>query len=366
MEIVALNSKSLTAYINSEAFEKMPNIPISRHRAIAQINNPRVDEEDVLLLLAMEGEQLVGYIGMVPDWIFQGEFKSKCAWMSCIWIDGSQRGKGIANRLVRKCFEVWDKKIVFTEFTPAAKRLYDKIGIFTDLHIKQGLRLYIRMDLANILPPRKAIFEKSKKALRFMDQFSNLVLDRRLPFFDQEADGFNYTLVKFLSPSVRQLIDTTSPNNIFKRNIEELEWILEFPWVLSGMDADPLNEQYFFTSADHSFDYYPIEISNHRQEVIAFILLTKRNDTLKIPYCFAAQEQIPMVAQLIKRFILKYKVKTFTSYHAHLNEYLEDNSSYAIFKKAVNRHYLMGKELAENLDLSLVEIQDGDGDAAFT
>ena len=70
MEIVALNKTALLEYVNSTVFKAEENLPISEHRAVSHANNPRANVNDVLLFLAKEGDELIGYMGILPDLFF--------------------------------------------------------------------------------------------------------------------------------------------------------------------------------------------------------------------------------------------------------------------------------------------------------
>ena len=162
IEIKQLNKKLLLEYINSTDFGKGNDIPISHHRALSQVKNPRLNEEDVVLLLAYDGDNLVGYLGILPDTIFlKKRDPIKVGWLSCLWVSQQARGKGISMDLVAKSFDLWNKNIVLTDFVPYVKKIYDKTEQFIEeAHSKKGIRLYLKSDLQTILPPKKTVFEK--------------------------------------------------------------------------------------------------------------------------------------------------------------------------------------------------------------
>ena len=102
MNIVTLNKSQLLQFINSDEFNTLPNIPISYIRAVSHINNPRANENDVLLILIYLDFGLAGYLGIVPDLIFKNDKPEKIGWMSCIWVHQNARGKGLAKTLTNK------------------------------------------------------------------------------------------------------------------------------------------------------------------------------------------------------------------------------------------------------------------------
>ena len=79
METKTFNKAELQEFINSPSFNELINIPISRRRAISQIHNPRAEDEDILLVAAFDGNKTVGYLGILPDFVIQGNTKEKVA-----------------------------------------------------------------------------------------------------------------------------------------------------------------------------------------------------------------------------------------------------------------------------------------------
>ena len=155
MHIKQLNSAQLRDFVASAAFQNMPNVPISRIRGLSHAANPRADATDILLFLAEENGEMLGYFGMLTDWIYLQGNAEKVGWMSCLWIDPKTRGKGVAKALIENALQAWDDKMMVTEFTVEAGKLYHKMGIFQDLAISQGIRIYDLQKWDSILLAKK-------------------------------------------------------------------------------------------------------------------------------------------------------------------------------------------------------------------
>ena len=119
----------LESFVQSPAFQQAANIPISTRRAISQANNPRAQPDDVALVLIYEKDILLGYLGLVPDYLYVNGQPERICWMSCIWVNPEARGKGIAKQLLHSAHERWEGRLLATEFTAPAKQLYDKLGL---------------------------------------------------------------------------------------------------------------------------------------------------------------------------------------------------------------------------------------------
>ena len=184
IEIKALNRKGLLEYIANEQFGLGEHIAISRHRAKSQAVNPRAEESDILLLLAIENGILVGYLGILPDYLFASKAKHKVGWFSCLWVSPEARGKSISSLLMKAGLKHWNHKILSADYVPFTKKIYDKTKAFGEQPFtKSGVRLYLRSDFYNLLPPKAKFFQHIKGILKIKDAFFNIFLDLKLKFY---------------------------------------------------------------------------------------------------------------------------------------------------------------------------------------
>ena len=80
MKIRQIKVGELAQYLESDEYRRTTVIPITAQRAVSHIQNPRADVEDVALILAEEENgNVLGFIGLLPDFIFQPE-KKKVFW----------------------------------------------------------------------------------------------------------------------------------------------------------------------------------------------------------------------------------------------------------------------------------------------
>jgi GNAT superfamily N-acetyltransferase len=364
ISIRTFNSQQLADYIRSPEYDAFDFVPISRHRALSHLHNPRAEKEDILLLMAYEDDRPVGYLGVLPDHIMNGGQVIRCGWMSCIWIDDCQRGKGIARLLVETCDQVWQHKILGTDFAEASGNLFDKMGIFDELPLKQGVRLYVRSCLHRILPLKHTFFKQTAPVWKALDKLINLVFDLR--FFFVRRTPFKTELISVMDQETVTFIETHNHNELFRRGIKELEWIKQYPWILSGPE-DASSCKYHFSSLDCSFDFYIVKLRNKDHQLVAVLFLTKRDRSLKLPYVYITPGNELLTASCIEDFMLSWRIDTFTCYHPELSVIFKTQQTIALFKKTMKRRYIITKTLKGQMagaDEKL--IQDGDADAAFT
>jgi GNAT superfamily N-acetyltransferase len=366
IEIKPLDALGLLTYIESDDFLSSPVIAISKHRAISHLQNPRARETDILLLMAYEGHQMVGYLGVLPDDIKTDEGETiHFGWMSCLWIDPDHRGKKIAQKLIEACFQSWDNKILLTEYTEAAGALYQKMGIFSFFHRSEGLRWYVHSDLQTILPPKKPIFKTLAPLLKLIDGFFNIIIQGRHLITSKKLVGYQITVVSAIDKETKEFVQKQLERERFARTAHELNWILTYPWIIqSDLPAEEL-QKYHFTSFEKVFDCKGIEIRSDDHELVAFLIFTNRNGHLRIPYLYHGGNMEAI--RLVCRYLLFHlQIKTCTIYHQELITYLKINPLIKMPSKTVRRNYLVSKTWIDKGWNEHLTIQDGDGDCAFT
>lgn len=363
VEVKTFNGDKLAEFIKSDEYQKLAFIPISLHRAISHLNNPRLQENDIILLIAYEGKNMLGYLGVLPEDLRINGNIERGGFLSCLWIHPESRGKKVAQKLLEICFEKWNSRILVTEFTSSAKGLYDKTGIFNDLIIKEGIRIYMKSELGRILPEKKEWFKNVIYLLGCIDGGLNIYANLKLIFTKKSKINLTAEKVNQIDSELQTYISQHNKNELFQRSKEELNWILNFPWVLSGLNSDPLSSKYHFTSVANEFKYIPIVLRNAQNKIVAFALFSKRNDTLKLPYCYYDSDKIEEVLTLVQNMILDEKCKTFTTFLPVLIERLQQKSI-GLYKKKVKRHFIISKFFPDIKEP--FEIQDGDADCVFT
>lgn len=351
------NKKQLEEFVRSGNFAAYDFLPITKHRALSQIKNPRAAENDVLLTLAFEEEKLAGYLGTFPD-EFEMDGKSyKFAWLSTLFVSTNFRGKKVAQQLLEQVFEKYEGKIAITEFTKEAEKLYNKTQKFEYIPPKIGKRFYFRTDFQTLVPRRRPQLKVLKPGLKTIDFLSNSAI----------AVQSKFTKTKKVHFEICETIDEESENfiNHFlkNRNAENLRWILQNPWVLEGNIPE---EKYLFSSYCKEFKYTWVKIFNEKEELMTCALLQARDQNLKIPYLFSKNDLGGFI-DFLENFIKEKKIKTLISYHSELNENLYSNQFPKIHQKKAERKYLFHEELLKKLPENFdPQFQDGDGDPVFT
>ena len=345
----------------------MPVVPISTHRALSHIANPRVEADDKIMFIAFEDNEMIGYLGVLPDCIYNDKGESfKCGWLSCMWVNPDLRGKGIAKSLLQAVFTAWDKRILVTEFTPAAKGLYDASGQFDDLRMNAGLNCYLRFNLHEVLPKKNEKYQTFEPLLKAVDALANIPNGLRLAVTKHKHNfKAQFEPVHYVDNATGVFIQGKQKNSFERRGAAELNWIMKMPWIKQSAPTTE-SKRYHFSSVANRFENVCFKLRADGK-MVGLVLFSLRNNHLKIPYAYFDDEYTADVVEYTYQFMRNYGANMLTIYHSKLVAYIAQHGSPFIYKRSITRHYIISKILSQSFtQKAKLEIQDGDADCAFT
>ncbi len=363
MEFRVYTTGNILEFVTSDQFSRLKNIPITKHRALSYVHNPRTDASDKILFVAFEDDEVAGYLGALPEKIFyRGEWR-RMTWLSCFWIDPKFRGKNISKQLFDMAMKAWDNTAMITNMKPGTLKIYERAGYFHDPLTRIGIRGYLRFNLSEILPPRGGIFARIKPVFQVLDFVFNIFNSIRLVFYPgyKINNNIHYEYVEEISLEAGKLIDEYNQFYLIKRGKQEMDWIKSNPWVLE-QEEDADSRRYYFSSVSKRFIYQQLEFRDDTDKVTAFIMIAIRNNHLTVPYVFCTKSMESILVRFLFNTMLDFQLNMLTVFHPELSEEIRKTSSPFLFKKKILRPYFIPK----TLDLSDLAFQDGDGDCVFT
>jgi len=341
MEINFWTAENLWKWVQSTEYLQKEAIPISPIRAWSQIHNPRLKPEDVLLISFTEKEELIAYLGFLPDLWENQSF----AWMSCLWVRPDQRGKSLARKLLDLGLEAWNNRLIATEFSPEAASLYLKSGKFPIKHQQNGLRFFFRHRWAKRIPERKPKLNFLTPIFKGLDVLGNIYQNFIFPKSSNQHSNINE-----LQQSVFNFVQ-----NPIQRNTSEIQWIIKFPWIISELNASEIDKQaaskYHFSSVVEECDFHILQ--NHEE----MALLSYREGHWKIPY---------LSGKHLNEEIIQFISQKGDMLSVYQPDFLNTSIQFpSIFKKKIQRIYLLSSGFAHVYKENNI-FQDGDGDCVFT
>ena len=364
-EIEIVRISDLLDFVNADGFTKMPVIPITRQRAISQVNNPSADPEDVALIIAYSAGEMFGYIGCLPDTI-GSEKKVKVAWLSCWWVHPSKGGNA-GTLLFLKAYQAWDGHFMITDFTPAVRNVVKASRLFTFLLHQPGARLYLRFTLAEVLPRKIPFLHNFYTFLKISDILANTALSLHRAYWKRRYKNadFCFEYMSLPNQAAREFIRASNKNLTVARSAEEISWILTYPWVTEGIaEKDEQSRKYYFTVVADVFRQYFFKIKNNGR-IIALVLLTNINGHIHIPYLFADKTKMPEVVSAIVYKAIAQKAKTLTTFQPAFLNYIKKNNKPFIYARSLKKERAVAKQINPE-EITNDFWQDGEGDGVFT
>lgn len=353
----------LLEFINSEEFKHLENYPITRHRALSHINNPRSNDTDKILYIAFQNNAIIGYRLIMVDAIRVEENNEKIGWYSGVWVDPKKRGQGIAKKLVELSLKDWNNNIIFQGPVVASKNLYTHTTLFNEVFIT-GLRAYARFDFEHVAAAKAPSLKPFSFIFKTTDRFLNFFVDS---FSTPKKCPDRVQLVDEVDDEIVNLLQQHQSTNLFKREKIDFNWILKYPWVLSSDKVDPVSKRYYFSSIAKKFKLINAKFYNENKKMTGFVMFQIRDQHLSIQTAYFEPSQTKAIIDFTYYLIREHKVNFFSVYHQQLVKHIQTHPHPFIFTKTLRRGFYYSKNLAhyfkKNPQLSF---EAGDGDMIFT
>jgi GNAT superfamily N-acetyltransferase len=362
IRIEKYNAGRLREFIESDEYRNMPSIPVTYHRAQSWLNNPRMDPADNLMYIAFDDEELLGYRCILPDRYDDARF----GWLSGNWVTPSRRRQGIASRLFEEAFSDWKGHLMFANYAPESKAVYDKTGRFRLFIERPGTRYYIRSAAASLLSGRGGIFEALKPAISLFDGFINFWQDVRLEssLKKNKVDLLMTEPLSSLDKESYEFLLRNKKLGFGQRDVEMFGWIHAYPWILNSDTGD---RRYFFSSGAKQFKNHYLKILDKEGKMAAFLMLVRIDDRMTVPYACTGEEGLKTSIEILDHYLGINRISVFTTWNPGITSIMNNSRLPLLGKRKMVQKYYATAELLNLLpDSSLVDFQDGDGDFVFT
>jgi len=362
MEIEIIKVNDLVSFVESESYKNSSRIAITRLRAMSQSLNPRASAEDVVLLVAKdENNRILSYFGLLPDLIWIDNQPQKMWWSSCWWGDETVSNNGSMQLFYMAC-KLTNSNLYFPELTPETRFVLERIKKFSIKKFDNGVRGYLKLNLVGILPTRRSEFSKIKPLLSILDSIVNALHQPILSVWKNRlaTQNINYKVLNQIDDETAQFISKHNENELFRRNKQELNWIIDNPWI-STNDLQ-LNQDYAFTHHVKQYKNIPVKIYKNNQ-LIAFFLLLIHNGKAILTYCYLNQNTVSDLINVLYLQLLDNNIHTFTAFHTEITEHILKSKNPFIFTRKQIKFVSFPKGRED--EVFLHRIQHGDGDCAF-
>ena len=329
------------------------------------MNNPRAEAGDTALLVAYDGDAVVAHLGILPDLVFSKQSPLKIGWLTAWWADPDRKYAGSGLLLLSRAFALYRGRLGASGFSDSARQVYDATKKFVTLGDSEGISGFARLNLHRLLRrrlPQLASFRSVLGAVdALVDQYVTL---KQWRWRKRHAfpPGIRLEYLSEMDAEADEFIQQHSALSLSRRGAGDLNWIARYPWVLTTPLAPP--SSFHFSSPVESYSVFNVKVYESDERLVAVLMIALIDGHVIVPYCFH-EGQSGLIAQVLAQFLIAQRAERLTLYHKDLVERFLALRLPWLWLRKKRRAWILSREcIAEGA--SEYEMQDGDGDCAFT
>ena len=367
MEIRTLTVADLKTALESEEFWQAQILPITKHRALSFSRNPRAAINDPVLLVAYQDNRVVGYLGILPDKLFINDVVYKLGWLTSWWVDPSFKTAGVGAILLFKALNAYDQYIGLSGSSKDARKALDASQRFMEIDPLPVLDIRLRSNLTHNMPLRFRRLKPFRLWYKILDAILNEVMNRRQLFWhrrENQRQQLTYEYISAIDKETDRFIHRHYHNDLTRKDMTDLSWIMNNPWIIPTPRKDLVSQKYYFSSRADRFLYLGVKVYQRQSELIGFILLKVRDKQMSVVYSyFNGRHAVSLAAAAVEQAqsmdvnILSLHGERLIAGFAKLG-----CPCWSVKKK--NRGFSLSKTFAD-IPLGDYRLQGGDGDLAF-
>ncbi len=368
IEIKKIYKKDIPELLSDNQFWNHSFLSISKHRLYAHYKNPHLEDNDIVLLLSYLNNELVGYMGLFIDKINIDNRVEKIGWLSTWWVHPKTKGTGIGREILNAMYSENNGQIGISQFTPSAKRVYDKSGYFTTLKENIGIKAVLRSNLTFVIP---TLFPKAKKLSAFLNQidcllnfFINIKLYVQKIFISKKVTNISLEYVNIIDDETLNIINQFNKNDISNKGKDFFEWLKAYNWVQKAPLLNLTNKnKYEFSIYDNEFEFSLIKIIK-KDICIGFIVLQKRNYVTKVLFTYYDNlKNTNDISNIIKLQAITQNTREIICYDETICYNLKKSNIFLYKTKKVKQSII--SKAFKKTDFNNLRMNFGDGDCSF-
>jgi len=370
LNIQEIAKKDINNILNEDFLWNNPFLIGAKHRLFAHSNNKSADEDDIILLIAYWGEQIIGYMGTYMDKIHFNDKSDKIAWLSTWWLHPDSAGKGIGKAMLERVHTVHNGKIGISQFTPSARRVYDKSGYFNYLNKLVGCKIDLRLNLTGLLPQLKKSLNNFIWLFKIFDNLFNPLINIKLKLvynaYFKSLKSYKIDYLTYIDQDMEFYVLEKQKNNLCIRGKDFFESLKTHQWI----EESPLLElvsnksRYFFSSYNKNFNIYLVKVQNSESDIVGFFVLLRKDKELKVLQIYYEKKESVNIAKLIIMHGIKLGISTIITYDEQISRHFKQLKYSRIRYKKKERESIISKVYGK-IGFDSLSYQYGDGDCSF-
>ncbi len=361
MDLKTYTLEELASYAGSTRYGSSGTFPLSPLRLASYLHNPRAERTDHVLFEMYDGNRLVAFRTLLPD-LFRDHtgHSHRFAWLSGNYVDPGFRRQGISTKLFLAAEECWEGKLLYTNYAPASRAVYDRTGRFRLLKERKGKRFYLRAASRELMSWKGLPGSLPGIADRIINQVHDRMLERFQP---EKKTTCSVEEMVTPDPEVGLLIGRLQENSLFCRDMEVFQWILRYPWV-TDRDAAPV--PYHFSHRASLFRNRLLKFTTPGTGKPAFLWMIIHNRKLTVPYALRENTSMDrdMAVEILRSMII-HRCAYTTIREPSLVEQMTRYKKWFLLIRNMPQLVFAHEKIAGMIPGDRV-MHDGDGDVVFT
>jgi GNAT superfamily N-acetyltransferase len=246
-------------------------IPLTMQRAVAHTHNPYADPDDIGLLVAYDGDELVGYFGILPILLKRGEAFEKVHWFSTWLISPKLRGKSVGSLLMQEALTLGQDYVIVG--SSPARKVSRKFGFYECAPLE-----YYELEMTGMsrLNPLVWFLRFERKLLHPLGVKVAITNGFSETFARRVGSLTKGIFYRLLSPpkcrisckEVSQVREETPeqranlPKVCLYRGPKAVNWMLRYPWVVEPGQSQTEGLDYYFSDVRDQFRQIALEITS--------------------------------------------------------------------------------------------------------
>lgn len=364
MEIRYIRASELEELARRYAEQDDTPVPITPARAASQVRNPHAGPHSILLLLAMEGERICGYLGILPS---RTGLNGPPVYFNTCWWAEPGAGAGVSLGLLSEFMKLSGGMAAFSDLTPRTASIMKGLPGFLTKE-REGLLLRFRPAWNKRLKLR-CLSGKANPTLKLTwlaggGRFLDLVFLlpyylRRRRFYKAGKESSGMLISRALPEEALTFLSGFDGRFLTLPSTETAAWWTGTGWLVApDRAAVALAGRYYFSTLalSHKVEWYVLK---SKDGICGMACVGMRDGLAKTHYLWYAEEYEKTFFESLTSELLKDPCcNALLTYHPAFTPFL---------KKAFrNSGRKLTRYTAFNAKLEHLEMQDGDGDYVFT
>lgn len=338
------SKKEVRAWLIKKEQNGLSGYAIAPTRAFALINNPCAIDIDPVIVVAYDGEKPIGYSAVFADDYVKGNVKGRFFWGTTEWIEPGYRGKGIAAKMMRTLKEATGlERYIGLESSIASVRLDQKQGASIVYFDKTKFHFVSKGSLRTYLLT-KYVTCHNRKQLNKLKDFE-----------------FQNEYVNFIDAETYRFVEAHSQNNLFLRQREMLNWMLQYPFLIgTHNDINAKKDVCEFGSTVLEYNIEAVKVYVHNDLVGVYVVSqTNKERTLRYFYYDECGKNEVMASVTIN--LLRQGIEKIFFVSDELREFMHLHGIKHLNRKSYIEKVALTLPPNMSIDQKL-HIQGGDGD----